>query len=267
MNVATCSNGDNYSGKHANRARARNEQMRRRLQAKRTKSVKRLLKKRHRKGTRFVTDTNHKIAYRIVREAERTGQGIDMETLHGIRDRIRARRPQRRTTQSWSYFQLQQFVTYKATLAGVPAVLVDPRNTSRRCPMCHYADKRYRRSRDWFCCHVFGLAGPADLIASVNIAFLGSAELGRGEVAHPDAGVQSGFNRSSQHLDHGGDKWRPDRASEKRPGRCEASCTRQDSRQAGNVISSALQGRAVDPGLSNSGMTGIVRYELNLPPE
>ena len=190
VNLATCSNGANYTGAAVNAVRVRNERLRQRLQAKNTQSARRLLKKRHRKETRFVTDTNHKISYRIVREAERTGAGIAMEDLHRIRDRIRARRPQRRKMHTWSFHQLLQFVAYKAMLSGVPLVLVDPRNTSRRCPMCHYTSKRNRPTRDLFRCQCCGLAGPADLIAAVNIAFLGSCDLGRGEVTRPDAGAQ-----------------------------------------------------------------------------
>ena len=42
-----------------------------------------------------------------------------------------------------------------------------------------------------FRCQCCGLAGPADLIAAANIAFLGSCDLGRGEVTRPDAGAQA----------------------------------------------------------------------------
>lgn len=61
------------------------------------KSAKRLLKKRRRKESRFAADTNHRIAKQIVTEAERTGRGIALEDLGGIRDRVRLRRPQRVT--------------------------------------------------------------------------------------------------------------------------------------------------------------------------
>ena len=42
-----------------------------------------------------------------------------------------------------------------------------------------------------FRCQCCGLAGPADLIAAANVAFLGSCDLGRGEVTRPDAGAQA----------------------------------------------------------------------------
>ncbi len=57
--------------------------------------------------------------------------------------------------------------------------------------MCGFISRKNRPSRDEFCCQKCGLAGPADLIASVNIALLGKAELGRGDVTRPDAAMQA----------------------------------------------------------------------------
>jgi len=70
-----------------------------------------------------------------VRRAERTGRGIALEDLKGIRGRIRATRSQRGALHSWAFAQLKQPVLHKAQLAGVPVEPdVDPRNTSRQCP-------------------------------------------------------------------------------------------------------------------------------------
>jgi IS605 OrfB family transposase len=200
-NIATCSNGQNFTGKGVNRVRHRNASLRALLQQKATKSTKRLLKKRRRKESRFVRDTNHKISYRVVREAQRTGSGIALEDLQGIRDRTRVRKSQRRTKNSWSYYQLGQFIEYKAKRNGVPFTTVDPHYTSQYCPCCGHISRKNRPNRDTFLCKACGFAGPADLVASVNIASLGKlvfeqpqpveSELGRGDVTHPDAGVQA----------------------------------------------------------------------------
>jgi IS605 OrfB family transposase len=199
-NIATASNGMNFTGKGVNRVRHANEQLRARLQHKGTKSAKRLLKKRYRKEQRFVTDTNHKISYRVVREAQRTGSGIALEDLQGIRDRTRVRKSQRRNHNSWSYYQLGQFMEYKAKRNGVPFTTVDPHYTSQHCPCCGHISRKNRPSRDLFHCKLCGFTGPADFVASVNIASLGKLkfelaqeknESGRGEVPHPNAGVQA----------------------------------------------------------------------------
>ena len=180
VNLATDSDGTAYTGKAVRAVRYRNRQLRARLQSKGTRSAKRLLVKRRRRESRFARDLNHVISKKIVREAAGTGRGIKLEDLSGIRGRVTVRKAQRADAHSWSFWQLRQFVTYKAAIAGVPVALVDPRNTSRECPECGHIDKANRPSRDRFACKRCGLAGPADHIAARNIS-------GRAAVTQPDA--------------------------------------------------------------------------------
>jgi len=114
--------------------RTRNRELRERLQKKGTKSAKRLLRKRARTESRFGADINHQISKRIVAEAERTGRGIAIEDLTGIRARVRLRKPQRATHSSWAFAQLGAFLTYKAEQAGVPLVQVNPAYTPSGAP-------------------------------------------------------------------------------------------------------------------------------------
>ena len=146
------------------------------MQAKATKSAKRLLKKRRRKEARFAADTNHVIAKRIVTEAQRTGHGIALEDLQGIRDRVRLRKPQRVTLHSWSFHQLGGFITYKARRAGVAVIHVDPAYTSRQCSACGHTDRRNRPSQSTFSCTSCGFAEHADVNAARNIATRGVAD-------------------------------------------------------------------------------------------
>ena len=180
VNLATDSDGTAHSGKAVRAVRYRNRQLRARLQSKGTKSAKRLLRKRRRRESRFARDVNHVISKAIVREAKDTGRGIKLEDLSGIRGRVTVHTAQRADAHSWAFSQLRQFIAYKAALAGVRVVLVDPRNTSRECPECGLIDKRNRPTRDVFCCARCGLAGPADHIAACNIA-------GRAAVMQPHA--------------------------------------------------------------------------------
>jgi putative transposase len=110
VNIATTSTGKNASGTRLNRYRKRQSRLRKRLQAKKTSSARRLLKKRRRKEARFAADLNHQISKRIVAEAERTGCGIAVEKLTGIRDRVRLRKPQRATMHAWAFAQLGSFL-------------------------------------------------------------------------------------------------------------------------------------------------------------
>ena len=91
VNIATTSDGVVMAGRGLNRHRKRQQDLRAKLQAKGTKSAKRLLKKRRRKEARHAADVNHCISKRIVAEAQHTGRGIALEDLSGIRERARFR--------------------------------------------------------------------------------------------------------------------------------------------------------------------------------
>ena len=168
-NLATTSDLDNFQGRRLQRYRRWHARKRAELQATRTKSATRRLKKRARREARHATHVNHRIAKAIVAVAERTGRGIALEDLQGIRDRARLHRHQRATHSSWPFHQLEQHITYKARRAGVPVLLVDARHTSQMCPRCKHTSRSNRPTRDWFCCRRCGLAGPADVVAAVNI--------------------------------------------------------------------------------------------------
>ncbi|MFC6558971.1 RNA-guided endonuclease InsQ/TnpB family protein [Nonomuraea cavernae] len=176
-NIATTATGTGdgvrHSGKTLNAVRHRHRELRRRLQAKATKSAKRLLRKRRRKEARFAADTNHTIARRIVTEAARTGRGIALEDLQGIRDRVRLRKPQRVTLHAWSFHQLGHFIAYKAARAGVALVWVDPAYTSQACSACGHVAKNNRPDQETFACTSCGFAEHADVNAARNIAARG----------------------------------------------------------------------------------------------
>jgi putative transposase len=170
-NIATLSTSpEPMAGKNLNRYRRRMLAVRAELQAKGTKSAKRKLKARARREQRHATNVNHVISKQIVAEAERTGRGIGLEDLSGIRGRVRLRKPQRATLHSWGFAQLGGFIAYKAERAGVPVVFVDPAYTSQECSGCHYVDKRNRPSQAVFRCRSCGVVAHADHNAAQNIA-------------------------------------------------------------------------------------------------
>lgn len=169
VNIATDSDGQTFSGSQVNNVRHRHRRLRKKLQKKGTKAARRRLKKLSGKERRFASHINHIISKRIVAKAQGTQRAIAIEQLNGIRQRVTVRKSQRATLHSWSFFQLKNFIQYKAQRAGVPLIEVDPRNTSRECPICGCVDKANRKSQSSFLCIVCGFAGLADYIASVNI--------------------------------------------------------------------------------------------------
>ncbi|MEP6774544.1 MAG: transposase [Chloroflexota bacterium] len=166
VNIAVDSEGNVYSGAVVKNVRYRNRRLRTKLQSKRSKAAKRLLKMRNRRETRFAAHTNHVISKSIVATAKALNHGIAIEELGGIRDRVTVRHSQRATLHSWSFFQLRSFITYKAELAGVAVQAVDPKNTSRTCLMCGCIDKANRRTQSQFLCVGCGYAANADTNAA-----------------------------------------------------------------------------------------------------
>jgi IS605 OrfB family transposase len=185
VNIAYDSDGNRYTGARLNGYRRRQQRLRTRLQAKATKSARRLLARRRKKERRHAANVNHIIAKTIVTEAVRTVRGIAVEDLTGIRERVRLRKPQRVTLSAWSFHQLGAFLTYKARRAGIPLVEVDPQYTSQTCHRCGHRDKRNRPDQETFLCRSCGVVAHADHNAALNIAQRGVE--GWGAVNRPHA--------------------------------------------------------------------------------
>jgi IS605 OrfB family transposase len=170
VNIATDSDGETFSGAQIETRRQWYARRRQALQKVGTKSAKRRLKQLSGRQRRFQTDTNHRISKRIAAKAERTKRTVALEDLTGIRSRARARGPEQRARHSnWAFGQLRAFVSYKAARAGIPLVLVDPRNTSRTCSACGHCEKANRPSQAVFCCRSCGHTSCADYNAALNI--------------------------------------------------------------------------------------------------
>ena len=185
VNIATDSDGNIYSGATVDAVRTRHRRLRSQLQKAGTRSATRHLARLAGRERRFASDTNHVIAKRLVTLAEGTGRALALEDLQGIRDRVTVRRQQRARHHSWSFFQLRAFVAYKAQRAGVPVLIVDPRNSSRECSSCGYIDKRNRPTQDRFCCRACGFTALADSNAATNLRARGRAALSTSPSSRP----------------------------------------------------------------------------------
>src|SRR5262249_53083685 len=130
--------------------RKRTQSHRQRLQACGTKNAKRRLKKIARTERRFQTNVNHIIAKQIVANAQDTRRAIAMEDLTGIkRDGETVSKAFRRMLGRWAAYQLAQLIEYKARIAGVVVIYVDPAYTSRTCPKCDFCAKKNRQGEQF----------------------------------------------------------------------------------------------------------------------
>ena len=170
VNLTTDSTGESFSGELVETKRKKFQHLRDKLQSKGTKGCKRKLKRLSGKQKRFQKHTNHVISKKIVQKAKDTDKAIAMENLKGIRKTATVRKSQRSRHSNWAFYQLKSFIAYKAQLAGIPVIEVNPRNTSKTCSRCGHCEKPNRKNQSEFVCRSCGYSVNADFNAALNIA-------------------------------------------------------------------------------------------------
>ncbi|NJR38079.1 MAG: IS200/IS605 family element transposase accessory protein TnpB [Leptolyngbyaceae cyanobacterium CSU_1_4] len=179
--IAKTSTGKGWDGKQLNQVRDRFSRVRASLQAKASKGTRstrrrarQILQRLSGRERRFQQWLNHSISAAIIQEAKELNAIIAIEDLSGIRDKTNQQprnKTERRRSNSWAFYQLRQFLTYKGIKEGVEVVTVPPAYTSQTCHACNHiglrSDKRFK-------CGNCGWHGDADLNGSFNIANLGA---------------------------------------------------------------------------------------------
>jgi putative transposase len=125
------------------------------------------LKKLKNRESNIIKDLNHKISRKIVDMAKLQHAALVLEDLSGIKNRKNQNRSFNYALHSWSFYQLQSFVEYKAKLLGIPVLYVDPAYTSQDCSVC---GSRGIRNGKLFKCPFCGHVDHADVNAAFNIA-------------------------------------------------------------------------------------------------
>ncbi|PIK94150.1 transposase ISSoc1 [Synechococcus sp. 60AY4M2] len=185
--IAHTSEGDHWNGQQLNKVRDHYSRLRAALQRKASKGTRssrrrcrELLQRLSGKERRFQAWVNHRISKAIVSRAKATNSAIALEDLTGIRERVNQQprnKAERRRTNSWAFYQLRQFLEYKARVAGVSLILVPPAYTSQTCHKCLHIHpdpaQSYRSGKSFKCGHC-GWEGDADLNGANVIALLGA---------------------------------------------------------------------------------------------
>jgi len=122
----------------------------------------------------WVTDVNHKISRALIDFAVAHGvTKIRLEDLTGARWTEQQKKEQRkdhgRSLHYWPYYQLRQFIEYKAALAGIRVELVNPDLTTLTCSRCGEVIKSRPKGR-WFKCPRCRRTKHIDVNAADNIA-------------------------------------------------------------------------------------------------
>ena len=152
--------------------------MRRRFYSRRKKLQKakktRAIRKSKGKEAHWMKDINHKLSRQIVNCANAQGVGtIKIESLAGIRKGTTRTsggakaRKNNRMKNTWSFYQLTMFLTYKAERLGIKVEQVDPAYTSQECPACSARNQAQDRA---YVCAKCGWRGHRDTVGAINIS-------------------------------------------------------------------------------------------------
>ena len=118
------------------------------------------------KESRWMKDIDHKISREIIEDAIKMDvKIIQLEQLSGIRERNKKDRKNNHSLHTWSFYRLQQFIEYKARLAGIKVEYINPENTSKRCPCCGRLNETH--GRDYYC--KCGFHAHRDVVGAINI--------------------------------------------------------------------------------------------------
>ena len=197
--IAVTSDNRFFNGGEIKRVSRRYQTLRSELQSCGSRSAKRHLRRMSKKENRFRADINHRVSKRII-EGIPQGATIVLEDLKSIRQRVRLHKKQRAQVHRWNFFQLQEFLTYKAQAKEISIECVDSRYTSQKCSRCGHTSRSNRRSQSIFKCRQCGFSLNADLNASRNIrqnyldaiGHPGRVDVSQPIVAHDDVKAPSG---------------------------------------------------------------------------
>lgn len=165
--VAVCSDNTFFNG-NINKVAHKYQRLRRQLKKCGSSSAKRHLQRISLKENRFRKDVNHCISKQIV-ESLHENSIIVLEDLKKIRQRTRLNKKGRHKLHNWSFYQLEQFLIYKAATQRISVDYVDARYTSQKCSKCGHISRSNRKSQAIFKCVQCGFSLNSDLNASRNI--------------------------------------------------------------------------------------------------
>ena len=164
------------SGRKVATKRHKFQEVRRQLQSKGTKSAKRKLKAVSGRENRWMSDINHQISKTLVQKYGKDTLFV-LEDLTGVsfeESNLSRTAKQKYDLQSWAFYQLEQFLTYKAHENRSEVLKVSAKYTSQRCPKCgtiHNGNRDHHRHLYRCQC---GYRSNDDRIGAMNIQLLGT---------------------------------------------------------------------------------------------
>ena len=162
------------SGKAIKQKRANYSRLRKELQMRHTPSSRRRLKAIGQRENRWMQDINHQVSKALATGNPKHTLFV-LEDLTGIRNAAeRVKTKDRYVSVSWSFYDLEQKLIYKAKQNQSSVIKVDPRYTSQCCPACGHTEKSNRNKKiHLFTCKNCGYTSNDDRIGAMNLYRMG----------------------------------------------------------------------------------------------
>lgn len=164
------------SGRKIATKRHKFQEVRKQLQSKGTKAAKRRLKAISGRENRWMSDMNHQISKTLVQKYGKDTLFV-LEDLTGVsfeENKLSQNAKRNYDLRSWAFYQLEQFLTYKAHENRSEVLKVSARYTSQRCPKCGTIHKGSRdHHKHLYSCRC-GYKSNDDRIGAMNIQLLGT---------------------------------------------------------------------------------------------
>jgi IS605 OrfB family transposase len=162
------------SGKAIKQKRANYSKLRKELQMRHTPSARRKIKAIGQRENRWMQNVNHCVSKALVENNPKHTLFV-LEDLSGVRNATeRVRTKGRYVSVSWSFYDLEQKLIYKAKQNQSTVIKVNPRYTSQCCPVCGHTEKSNRNKKiHLFCCKNCGYKSNDDRIGAMNLYRMG----------------------------------------------------------------------------------------------
>ena len=162
------------SGKTIKQKRAAYSKLRKELQMRQTPSSRRRIKAIGQRENRWMQDVNHQVSKALVENNPKHTLFV-LEDLSGVRNATeRVRTKDRYVSVSWSFYDLEQKLIYKAKQNQSTVIKVNPRYTSQCCPVCGHIEKANRNKKlHLFTCKNCGYKSNDDRIGAMNLYRMG----------------------------------------------------------------------------------------------
>ena len=175
------------SGNTVKQKRAHYKKKREELQKRHTPAARRRIHSMGQRENRWMNDVNHCLSKALVLDNPE-GTLFVLEDLTGIRSATeRVRTEDRYVSVSWSYYDLEEKLKYKAFRHGCKVINLDPAYTSQKCPLCGHTVKANRnKQKHVFCCKRCGYTTNDDRVAAMNLQRMGIKYLLEAQVSERD---------------------------------------------------------------------------------